>query len=123
MLHDNYLCGEVNIFKFFLWDVPVADTLKKRHTNTFRKEKSSSTPAAGFAVALGVAAVDVGNAGIGAGVVVVLAVVVVVAVVVMVVVVRAVIMLEFLTISARNFARVDGKEPLWGSISWIYRDR
>lgn len=86
---------------------------KKRHTNTFRKEKSSSTPAAGFAVALGAAAVDVGNAGIGAGVVVVLAVVVVVvAVVAMVVVVRAVIMLEFLTISARNFARVDGNEPL-----------
>lgn len=85
---------------------------KRRHTNTFRKEKSSSTPAAGFAVALGAAAVDVGNAGFGAGVVVVLAVVVVVAVVVMVVVVRAVIMLEFPTISARNFARVDGKEPL-----------
>jgi hypothetical protein len=86
--------------------------LNERHTNTFRKEKSSSTPAAGFAVVLGAAAVDDGNGGIGLDVADILAVVVVVAVVLVVVVVRAVIMLEFLTISPRNFARADGKEPL-----------
>jgi hypothetical protein len=80
-----------------------------------RKEKSSSTPAAGFAVVLGAAAVEVGSGdfgvGVVVGVVVVMFVMVVVAVAAVVVAVGAVIMLEFLTIVARNVARVDGKKP------------
>jgi hypothetical protein len=85
----------------------------QRHTSTFRKEKSSSTPAAGFTVVFGAADID-GIVGCGAGFVTVAGVVVVVVVVIfaVVAVVLAVIMLEFLTIEARNSARVDGKKPL-----------
>jgi K+-sensing histidine kinase KdpD len=63
---------------------------------------------------LGAADVD-GTVGCGAGFVVAVAIVVVVVVGVVIAVVAAVlavIMLEFLTIEARNSARVDGKKPL-----------
>lgn len=123
-------------------------SFKQRHTSTFRKEKSSSTPAAGFDVVFRSVAVEFVVGGTGAGVVfiavvafAVVALIVVVALVVTVALVEAalvvllvvvvlvvavvgvVIILEFLTIVARNEARVDGKKPFWGSISWTHKHK
>jgi multidrug efflux pump subunit AcrB len=101
-------------------------SFQQKHTSTFRKEKSSSTPAAGFAVVFRAAVVEFRDGGTEAGVIImvavalvvvalVVAVLVVVALVVVVLVlavVGVVIILEFLTIAARNEARVDGKKPI-----------
>jgi hypothetical protein len=108
-----------------MWDSLVMEaTGRDIHTSTFRKEKSSSTPAAGAAVVFGAATVETGHRVTGAGVIVVGVVVVVAVVVVLVVAgVEVVIMLEFLTIAARNAARVDGMEPCSGSISWTHKHK